>query len=158
MHLRDGCGERANVKPRIRIRSIALDAGAAFIAAVSCGGVLALFADAFSRGATWSGLNPNGGGPGFVLLLITGGVSVAAFRKVLPEGSVTTDVLWSALFALLCGGLLWLIARVLDRLPSESVAPLVSGVVGSYFVPRVVVFVLQDTWTRAEGTARVEAP
>ncbi|MEO1583769.1 MAG: hypothetical protein AAFR96_04255 [Planctomycetota bacterium] len=158
VHLRATDVEMAKVSAPRAYNSIALDTGSALAAACVCAVILAVFADGFANGSTWSGLNPDGGGPGFLLLLCTGAISLATFRRACPEGSVTTDVLWSAIFALACGGFLWALTLLLDRLPADSVPSLVSGVVGSFFVPRIVVSVLQDTWSRAEGAARVDTP
>lgn len=134
-----------------------IDFSAAAFAAAACGGFLSLFSDAFAKGATWSGLNPSGGGPGFLLLLTAGIISLLVFRRACPRRSVQFDIFWSAVFAFVSGGILWLYIIFLSNLPAEAAPPLVSGVVGSYFVPRVVVSVLQDTWARADGTAHAEA-
>jgi len=92
-----------------------------------------------------------------LLLIATGIVSLASFRKAVEEHSVLFDVLWSAVFASVCGTFFVTSTLLLDRLPSESVPPLASGIVGAYFVPRVVISVLQDTWARAERDAQFEA-
>ncbi|MEL6795842.1 MAG: hypothetical protein AAFO89_03370 [Planctomycetota bacterium] len=140
----------------IRIKAVVIDVIAAVCAVASCVGILSFFADAFTRGATWSGLNPGGGGPGFLLLIATGVVSIVSFRRAVAENSVLFDVLWSAAFAALCGLFFVASTALLERLPTESVAPLASGIVGAFFVPRVVISVLQDTWARAEREAQPE--
>ena len=114
---------------------------------------LVLFASEFERGATWSGLNPGGGGPGFLLLLSCALISFlvrSSWVRSLPPMKAT---LQAAFAAALCGAVFIGLVRGVGAVPSDAAIPLASGVIGSFFVPRVVVAVLNDTWSRAEAAA-----
>jgi hypothetical protein len=115
--------------------------------ALSASGVCALavyvFLDAFSRGATASGLNPGGGGPGFLLLLppaIAGLVSGLWGRQY-------DGVLFAVAFGVFGGGLV--AASVFSMLslvtPSDfpPISPLATSAGVSFVVARVVVGALQ---------------
>jgi len=67
--------------------------------AILCTGTVALFQDQFARGATLSGLNPDGGGPGFILLLIAG--VVAYFTR--PSSQSVLSIAGHTLIGLVYG-------------------------------------------------------
>ena len=122
----------------------------ALLAAVLCVACLAVFGDAYSRGLTWSGLNPGGGGPGFLLLLTAAGCSfLVRPRWVRALGPVLTVVEAAA-----SAGIAALILSLLMRSGlTDSViptAPVVSGVFGAFFVPRIVLNILHHAWREAE--------
>ncbi|MEN0020295.1 MAG: hypothetical protein AAF747_05375 [Planctomycetota bacterium] len=113
--------------------------------------VLAAFAEEFATGATWSGLNPTGGGPGFGLLLGTGCASLfvrSSWVRSMPALNATA---FAAVMSAACGALFYIFASRISAFDSIELAPLTSGVIGSFFVPRVVVAVLNETWSRAES-------
>jgi hypothetical protein len=121
------------------------------VAAGICLTWIVLFPSSFADGATWSGVNPDGGGPGFLLVVSSGAVSFFGRSTWERSASVARAVVFAAAVSGVCGGSLWIMLSMSGTLPSDAVPPIVSGVVGSYFVPRVVVAVLDDTWSRAES-------
>lgn len=133
-------------------RKIAVELALPVIAGTACSLTVLMFAGGFANGATWSGLNPNGGGPGFALLLISGIGSLAAARFGVLRFA-PASLLVFALTAAFCGGIFWLLLSQFAAIPPDVRPPLVSGVVGSYLVPRVVASVLHDTWSRAESVS-----
>lgn len=124
--------------------------------AVLCGallpvGILVFFADRFGSGATWSGLNPGGGGPGFLLLAAPAMVSLFVRSKWFRSLSAGRATALAACGAAACGTIFastisWLALPELN----VEINPLTSGVVGAFFIPRVVVAVLNDAWSLAE--------
>ena len=120
---------------------------------------LVIFADGFAEGMTWSGLNPDGGGPGFLLLVSVGMISFFGRSGFEKSCSAVGAILIAVVASALCGVVVFTLVNLTGTLPVESTPALVSGVICSYLVPRVVVAVLDDTWSRAEGQepARVSA-
>lgn len=109
------------------------------------------FSERFASGATWSGVNPGGGGPGFLLLLPGVLAALAVNYVAVTRTSLMLIVVVSAAGSMVCGAVFLGGTSVLSGTPLDEVMPLVSGVIGSYFVPRVVVAVLNDTWSREEA-------
>jgi FtsH-binding integral membrane protein len=139
---------------RSALTGLVLATLAAVLAAVCCWMVLGLFPERFARGATLSGLNPDGGGPGFLLLLTAGILSLIARTEWTRSLSVRAAVVEAATLAALCGVVL---GSLLSLVPPSGLAvePIVSGVVAAFFVPRVCASVVQLIWRDAEG---VDAP
>lgn len=115
-----------------------------------CAAWLSLFPDRFERGATLSGLNPDGGGPGFLLILSSGVLSLL----LKPKHRVGHDAMgWTArlvdasLTALLTGVLSFVIIGVLPALSGIEREPVVSAIAASVFVPRVIAAVLEPIWS-----------
>jgi len=124
--------------------------------AILCTGTVALFQDQFARGATLSGLNPDGGGPGFILLLIAG--VVAYFTRPSSQSvlSIAGHTLIGLVYGLLAGGL-FLFSLSLLGLPGETgVSQLVSGVVMASLVPRVIAPVLSWAWSETDHSVSAQ--
>jgi Na+/proline symporter len=109
--------------------------------------------DLYREGATASGLNPTGGGPGFLLILppaiaglVVGGVirPTRSFRGGLIEG-------------VLLGGAVWLVAWALTAIsmPHDfpDVTPLVSTMGIAFFVSRMVVAAFDTHTPDVDGSA-----
>ncbi len=131
-------------------KQIALEIVSPLIGAVFAALIFAVFADRFADGATWSGLNPNGGGPGFLLLIPVAAVSFFLRSQWVRRLSVTGATIVAAIGAAICGGTFVLVAEALADVSVGAVMPLASGVVGSFLVPRIVIAVLNETWTHNE--------
>ncbi|MEM6552841.1 MAG: hypothetical protein AAF750_12045 [Planctomycetota bacterium] len=134
------------------VSRFSLDLLAIALTIVVCPAWLVIFEEQFSRGATWSGLNPSGGGPGFLLLLTAGGLSLFCRSQRAKSMKPLPTTLHAGTLSALCGIGFWLIAGRWSALPGEAMLPLSSSIVGAFFVPRVVVSVLNDTWNHAEMT------
>ena len=119
-------------------------------------GVVFAFASRFESGATLSGLNPGGGGPGFLVLLAAAILSLALRRNVelLRPLPATVNAAVVAAFAALASGALLEVVPLANNIDTE---PLVSGIAGATFVPRVVAAVLSDAWSRSDETTAAVA-
>lgn len=115
-----------------------------------CWMILYIGRDGFAQGSTWSGLNPDGGGPGFLLLLTAAGLSLGS-RTAFVRGLRPMPALFEAVVvSAACGVLFALLLRFVPPFESVNSAPLISGVAGAFFVPRVVMSVLEHAWASAE--------
>lgn len=128
-----------------------LDVIAVGLAVFVCLAWLLIFEERFTHGATWSGLNPSGGGPGFLLLLTAGGLSFFLRSDLAKSLEPLKTTLHSGVLAAICGFGFWWVVQAWSGLPSEAMLPLTSAVVGAFFVPRVVASVLNETWKQAES-------
>ncbi len=125
---------------------------------------LVIWESLFRQGATMSGLNPRGGGPGFLLLLPPAAVGVLTGLTISKRLSFTAHVLESVLVGAAVGLAIWLGARLL--LPAEfpSVEPLASGAGVAYVVSRIVVAALglqqtnETSGAALDTGARSESP
>ena len=150
---RGGRGESKNpVAQQGKKLSSSRDLAAVILSAGFCTAWLWLFADRFAVGATWSGLNPNGGGPGFLLLASAGCSSFFLRSSRARSLSAIAATIHTAAMAAVCGLLFYASSRLLLSLPDHVLPPLMSGVIGSFFVPRVVVSVLNESWQHAEAS------
>lgn len=122
---------------------------AAALAALLGWGTVHAFADRFADGATWSGLNPDGGGPGFVLLLAAALCSLAArpawVRRLAPVPAVVESVAST----IACAAAAALLFSSAPPYAGIDVTPFVSSIAGAFFVPRVVAAVLEHAWSHA---------
>jgi hypothetical protein len=125
--------------------AILLAAGAASLASVIVVGVLVVFQDAFRIGATASGLNPGGGGPGFMLMAppALAALMVARWceaRRVLREFIIVLAVAVPGVLVL--PSLLLVLAGAV--LPPEfpSLASIVSASAMAWVVPIAVMAIL----------------
>ena len=106
---------------------------------------LLLFADGFQIGSTLSGLNPGGGGPGFLLLLTAAGFGLLGRSQSVRGAQPARATLEAIPGALMAGLLLFLLAHY--GLPSGiALEPITSGVIAAFFVPRVIAAVLAHAW------------
>ncbi|MEN1705081.1 MAG: hypothetical protein AAGJ54_06150 [Planctomycetota bacterium] len=124
---------------------------AAAIAAVTTCIWLGLFSSRFENGATLSGLNQDGGGPGFLILVSTGVIYLLYRKAFLRSLGPLTQIAVSFISALLGG---FLLAGLLSLLPVSSridQPPIISAFVGAAFVPRVVAAVLAHSWASADA-------
>jgi hypothetical protein len=112
-----------------------------------------IFADRFANGATLSGLNPSGGGPGFLLLIPVAAASFFFRSQWVRRLSAIAGTAQAAVAAVICGAGFVIVSKILVPTPLDLVIPLASGVAGCFFVPRVVISVLNETWSRADATA-----
>ena len=100
--------------------SLRLFLAAAVVAGAGATGVTALvwFSEAFRRGSSWSGLNPDGGGPGFLLLIpaAAAGMLLRAWVRPIHAEFIVALLPPLSVAALLSAGT-WLVARWL--LPSD---------------------------------------
>ncbi|MGD1915102.1 MAG: hypothetical protein ACFCBV_02795 [Phycisphaerales bacterium] len=131
----------------------ALDVFAAVLGAGVCVIWLLVFQDRFVDGATWSGLNPNGGGPGFLLILSAGCLGFFIRSKTAKSMAALPAILHSAVFAAVCGVCFMLIAPMAVTLPSDMIVSMASAVTGAFFVPRVVSSVLNESWSHAQAAS-----
>ncbi|MEM1424389.1 MAG: hypothetical protein AAGH64_10350 [Planctomycetota bacterium] len=136
------------------IKTLAVQTALPVIAAGLCLMWLVVFADAFKVGMTWSGLNPDGGGPGFLLLVTTGLVSFFGRSPYEKTCSAMRAILIAVCGSIVCGLCLSTLVIFTGTLSEEATPPVVSGVICSYLVPRVVVAVLDDTWKRVDAERR----
>jgi len=123
--------------------------------AAACGislaatGWLVLFSDRFERGATLSGLNPDGGGPGF-LLILTSGIISALLRPKTRGGTApprwTARLIDASLVAVSTGVLSYVLMRITPALALIEREPIVSAIAVSAFVPRVIAATLEPVW------------
>ena len=143
----------STVKSIPSIGHIALEIMSPLAAAAASASALWMVSARFEQGATWSGLNPDGGGPGFLLLLPAGVVSLFIRSRWVRGLATAPGAVEAAVGAAFCGVLFYAAAASFTGLSSDEVIPLASGVAGSFFVPRVVAAVLNDTWSRADAAA-----
>ncbi|MEQ8316350.1 MAG: hypothetical protein RIE77_10775 [Phycisphaerales bacterium] len=129
----------------------ALDLFAAVLGACVCVAWLVVFQDRFIDGATWSGLNPGGGGPGFLLIVSAGSLGFFIRSKTARTMAALPAIVYAAVFAVACGACFALIASQLVTLPSDMIMSMASAVTGAYFVPRVVSSVLNESWKHAHA-------
>lgn len=108
------------------------------------------FASRFETGATLSGLNPDGGGPGFLILLASGILSLALRRRVEPLAPLAATIN-AVLVAAIAGLTAWLALSLAPSTRSIDLEPIVSAIAGAAFVPRVVAAVLSDAWSRHDA-------
>ncbi len=148
---RPGCRTPVMTGSRRVIAVVASFAGAVGAALLSVG-FLQIFSDAFSQGFTWSGLNPDGGGPGFLLLLSACGCSLLTALPSFARRTPIEAIVEAALAATAAVLSLLLFSSLLLENP-PPLAPVASGVFGAFFVPRVVLAVLSHTWSEAEPPA-----
>lgn len=145
------------VKPLPVFRQLSLDILASLAAGVLAAVAFTVFAERFESGATWSGLNPGGGGPGF-LLLLPGAVAALAVsfspKRHLP---LMVATVLTGIGSVICGCAFLGGTTYFSGTSLNEVMPLVSGVIGSYSVPGVVVAVLNDTWSREKAPVARES-
>jgi len=126
--------------------------------ALLCAATVGFFANMFSRGATLSGLNPDGGGPGFLLL---GFACLFGYFTRPPVESILS-VAGHAVLGLAYGlytGVLFLVLLHTTGMTSEiAVHQLVSGIVIASLVPRVIVPVLSWAWSETERSVSSHSP
>lgn len=137
---------KRGLKPTLAIDTLAAPAAAA----IACSLTVVAFKDAFASGATWSGLNPGGGGPGFLLLVGSGGLSYVLRTQAHRSLSYVTSLSVSAVGAVLCALVFLGALKYFALADSDALRPLTSGVAGAFFVPRVVVATLQQMWDHGE--------
>ncbi len=108
---------------------------------------LLLFADRFASGLTLSGLNPDGGGPGFLLLLTAGMASLLVRPGASRRAPIMLAVIESSLLAVAAGAGLWLLLELGAAPPGVPIEPVISGVIAAFLVPRVVESTLHAAWS-----------
>ncbi|MEM6732495.1 MAG: hypothetical protein AAF658_13130 [Myxococcota bacterium] len=140
------CVVKSGAKPTLAIDTLAAPAAAA----VACSMTVFAFKDGFANGATWSGINPGGGGPGFLLLVGAGGLSYLLRSKAHQSLSYVSSLSVSAIGAVLCALAFLGALKYFALTDSDALRPLTSGVAGAFFVPRVVVATLQQMWDHGE--------
>lgn len=134
-----------------KFRSIVTGPAAAVGAALACVPWLMAFRDAFATGATWSGLNPGGGGPGFTILLTAGAVSFFTRPRPSTVTRATTVMVHAGFLAAVCGFAFHVVVTSMGLLPSDALSPLTSGVIAAFFVPRAAASVLEESWVGARS-------
>jgi len=137
------------------IKQMFIQVGVSVLAGGMCLAWLVVFAESFKDGATWSGLNPNGGGPGFLLLITSGSLSLFMRSRWARTATAIQSIIFAACVSPFCGLVLWLGIPIGGDLPSGAMTPLISGTVGAFFVPRVVAAVLNEAWTQAETASKI---
>jgi uncharacterized membrane protein YeaQ/YmgE (transglycosylase-associated protein family) len=142
--------------PRPTTTAILLGLVGAVVASALNYGWLALFSERFEQGATLSGLNQDGGGPGF-LLLITAGVLGLMTRSRYSRSLGTLGALAESCFfgALAGAGLfLFLTVRPLGAIEAE---PIVSGVIAAFIAARFSATIVEAAWRASEQGVSVRA-
>lgn len=114
------------------------------VVCVSAIGVAALvgWQPLFREGATMSGLNPQGGGPGFLLLVPPAIAGVLTGLTISKRLGFTTQLLESALVGAAIGLAVWVGARSFLPTDFPSIEPLASSAGIAYVVSRIVVAAL----------------
>jgi len=106
-------------------------------AGMACAGLTAVLADRFAEGATLSGLNPSGGGPGALLLLIAAAVGLS--QPPLRTRSYSVARIGATLVgAAIAGGVFWAALAGVEAGAAIDIEPLATGIVGAYAVPQFV--------------------
>ncbi len=124
----------------------------ALAASLACWVVLAVFAQRFERGATLSGLNPDGGGPGFLLLVVTGSIALVTRTRWTRRLGLPAALAEAVVGASLVGS--GLMGLLIVAPPGEiAEEPIVSGVVGAFIVPRISAHVLEAAWAPRAANA-----
>jgi hypothetical protein len=119
-------------------------------------GWIALFSERFANGATLSGLNQDGGGPGFLLLITAGTLGLITRSRFSRSLGTFGALVESSLLGALCGAGLLLALSL--RPPGEIEAePLVSGVVAAFIVARFSASIVEAAWRASEQGAAVRA-
>ena len=108
------------------------------------------FEKQFSRGATLSGLNPDGGGPGFVLLLIAGIFGFITRPPVDSILSIAGHAVVGLGYGLLTGAVFYFLLHFMGLPDDIAVQQLVSGVILASLVPRVIAPVLAWAWSETD--------
>ena len=123
----------------------------AIIAACLSSGVIALFKEQFAAGLTWSGLNPDGGGPGFLVVIVSGIAGLLARRDASKKMSTARDALESAALAGIFGSLFWYLLHG-SYFAEVKTQPLISGATGAFFVARIASSTVETAWQSEQAS------
>lgn len=126
------------------------EAGSAFIAAFAIYVSVWALSARFEQGATLSGLNQDGGGPGFLLLVLAGVAGLVGSSRWSKSLRGVIAILPAILFAAVVG--FAVSSMFAFAPPSDGIAyePIVSGVVAAAFIPRLVASVLRQSWAEPD--------
>ena len=120
---------------------------AAFTAAFACYVVLTALGARFELGSTWSGLNPDGGGPGFLIIIIPCIFSLLSRPSRVRTLRPVAATFEAAFNAAVCGVTLWFFLVLLPPFESPDAAALASASTGGFLVPRIIASVLGHAWS-----------